>query len=364
MKILFIGDLNTYGRAFQRYRALLDLGYEVTGLSFMPFGFYPGITGDLVCFETKLIKIFFNKLGYPLDSLNINLRTLELMKYFHFDLVWVEKALMLKPNTILELKKLKPGVKVAFYSEDDMYAKHNQSKYFIKCLPLYDLVFTTKSYNCNLEELPSLGAQKVVFVDKAYDKYTHRHLEITGEGKGILGADVGFVGTYERDRAEKMLFLAGKGIPIRIWGNGWNGWVNKYKNLIVENIPIYGDDYVKSICATKINLCFLRKASRDLQTDRTMEIPACGGFMLAERTSEHLRLFEEGKEADLFDINKPEELLEKVKYYLEYENERLAIAKAGRERCLKSKYSHHDRLKYMLEYFEKIVTISMDSTII
>ena len=77
-----------------------------------------------------------------------------------------------------------------------------------------------------------------------------------------------------------------------------------------------------------------------------MEIPACGAFMLAERTDEHLRLFEEGKEAAYFGSN--EELLEKVRYYLNHEDERRMIASAGRKRCLDSGYSHHERLKYML----------------
>ena len=77
-----------------------------------------------------------------------------------------------------------------------------------------------------------------------------------------------------------------------------------------------------------------------------MEIPACGAFMLAERTREHLRLFEEGKEAAYFGSN--EELLEKVHYYLNHEDERSTIASAGRQRCLDGGYSHHERLKYML----------------
>ena len=80
-----------------------------------------------------------------------------------------------------------------------------------------------------------------------------------------------------------------------------------------------------------------------------MEIPACGGFMLAERTPDHQELFEEDKEAVFFDINNPNELLEKALYYLEHEKERKAIAKAGRERCLKSGYSQHERLTWMLQ---------------
>ncbi len=158
---------------------------------------------------------------------------------------------------------------------------------------------------------------------------------------------MGLIGSYELERAESILFLAQNGIRIRIWSTRWNRYSKTHANLLMEYKPLCGYDYAKGLCATLINLCFLRKMNRDLQTDRTMEIPACGAFMLAERTEEHSRLFKEDKEAVYFNSN--EELLAKVRYYLKHEHERQAIAHAGRERYLTSGYSHHDRLRFMLE---------------
>lgn len=340
MKILFIGDLNSYARTYQRYQAMQDLGHQVIGLSTVPIPTIPGIVGD----STLYFRIRY-KLGYPPDRCGVNRKIIEMAKRGELNIVWIEKGLMIRAHTLQEVKNINSAIILAFYSEDDMYARHNQSVYFRHCLPLYDVVFTTKSYN--LQTLPQIGARRVVFVDKAYDRATHRPLIVNEEDRQRLGSDVIFIGTFEENRAESMLYLAKNGIRVRVWGYGWQKWQNRHPNLIIEGRPIYGDDYVKALCASKIALCFLRQANRDLQTARTMEIPACGVFMLAERTVEHRRLFEEDKEAVYF--NHSLELLDKVRYYLEHEEERMAIALAGRKRCLDSGYSHHDRLLFMLQ---------------
>lgn len=345
-KILVLGSI--VGQTKQRVRALRALGYEVVTLSETVENFAPGIN-----YKPSFMDRVRHKLGLPEDKLKINNKIVELCKQQQFDLLWVEKALTLKPATLKKIKQACPNMKLAWYSGDDMSARHNQSFYFRKSLPLYDVVFTTKSYNCNQNELPALGARKVVFSNKSFDQFMHAPIEVTEEDRKRLGGDVGFIGTFEHDRAEKMLFLAQNGVHVRVWGNGWGSYMNIHPNLIVENKPIYDENYRKGICATKINLCFLRKLNRDLQTDRTMEIPACGAFMLAERTNEHLQLFVEDKEAVFFDVNNPQELLEKVNYYLQHEEEREQIAKAGRERCFASDYSHEQALKNMLQELEK-----------
>lgn len=64
---------------------------------------------------------------------------------------------------------------------------------------------------------------------------------------------------------------------------------------------------------------------------------------MAERTDEHLSMFEENKEAVYF--SSKEELLEKCKYYLVHDSERKSIALAGRKRCITSGYSNEGMIR-------------------
>jgi spore maturation protein CgeB len=204
---------------------------------------------------------------------------------------------------------------------------------------------TTKTYN--VSELLGKGARRVLHAGKGYDPHIHRPIELSPSDYATYLSDVAFVGDYEEDRAKRVTSIATSGIPVRIWGTRWNRLSRLHPNLRIEGRPVYGDEYAKVLCATKINLCFLRKANRDRYTARTIEIPACGAFMLAERTKEHLKLFEEGKEAEFFETDN--EMIDKIRYYLTHADDRRRIALAGRERCLKSEYSNHHRIASVLK---------------
>ena len=92
--------------------------------------------------------------------------------------------------------------------------------------------------------------------------------------------------------------------------------------------------------------------NHDLHTSRSMEIPACGGFMMAERTVEHQKLFKEDKEAVFF--SSKEELLKKCKYYLSHDEERIKIVENGRNRCLKSGYSNIETLRRIIDEVQQM----------
>ena len=68
--------------------------------------------------------------------------------------------------------------------------------------------------------------------------------------------------------------------------------------------------------------------------------------MLAERTNDHLELFEEDKEAAYF--GSKAELVDKIKYYLLHETERKQIAQNALARCIKSEYGYTHQLRKII----------------
>jgi hypothetical protein len=290
------------------------------------------------------------KAGWGFDSSGANPALLQEVARLKPDLVWIDKGLSISPETLKQVRA--HNVQLVHYSPDDMSGQHNQTRQFRRSIPIYDLHVTTKSFN--VPERKGMGARDVLFLNNAYCPETHRPIPLTSEDRARYGGPVGFIGSFEEERAEALWFLVTNGIPVRVWGAGWQIWAKRHQHplLTVEGSGVLGDKYVMAVCSFEINLGFLRKLNRDLQTTRSVEIPACGAFLLAERTDEHQQLFEEGKEAEFFATR--EELLEKCRFYLSHPEERAKIAAAGYQRCLDSDYSYPTHVSAVLRRLEGI----------
>jgi len=344
IKILYVGENFLGSTSLQRFAALQRLGHDLDEVNFSK-------TFNKNSFKGIISRIL-QKFSYSIDFVSANDQMYKKILCEKYHILWIDKGLTIKPDLINDIKKFNRVKYVVGYYGDDMFQKFNQSIQWKQGLPLYDLIVTTKSYN--VKELLSMGAKRVEFVNNCFDVEIHRPKKISQIDKKKFGGLVGFVGAWEKERSNSISFLAEAGTQVRWWGGAWSNksFSPNIPNLIYENDALWGHDYAKAINSFDINLCFLRKINRDLQTTRSVEIPACGGFMLAERTEEHQILFEEGKEAEFFSNN--EELLDKTRFYLANPNSRKKIALAGRERCEKSGYSYESILSkiiLMLENF-------------
>jgi len=209
---------------------------------------------------------------------------------------------------------------------------HNKSFFYHYGINYYDKVFSVD--DPKYTEIETFCNKPVYYFDMRADDSIHKPMN---KDRKIFKYDVLFIGSYEKDRYNSLKYLARHGIKVDIFGNMWNKCPDyEYKNLTIHFKELIGESYALAISNSKITLGFLRKINNDSQNSRAFEIPACGGFMLMERTNTLLRLFQEGSEAEFFDTDM--ELLKKINFYLNESLLREVVASNGRDRVVSSGY--------------------------
>ena len=341
MRVLLVSvDKFYYVGAFFR-RALEELGYEY---AFVDEGkFLEPLKRSL------LHKIAYRLLGRrPLTFWAFNKELLQKVQEFHPDVVLVTKGAHISPRTLGMIKK-KTGAFLVNYATDDPFNPRVSTRDLVKGIPLYDLYVCTK--RAIMEDVKRVGCQNVVFVRFGYEPTLHfPEKPATPEEIERFSSDVVFIGNADRDRVPYFEALARiPGLKLHLYGGYWDRHplLRRYHQGFA-----LGRDYRLALGGAKIAICLVRRANRDGHCMRTFEIPACGAFMLAERTEEHLELFAEGREAAYF--GSPEELVDKVRYYLQHEEERQRIAEAGHRRVMRGKHTYQNRLEEILKCIQKI----------
>ena len=167
--------------------------------------------------------------------------------------------------------------------------------------------------------------------------------------------DVSFVGSYHPYRAWFLRKLHKAGIDVYACGYGWpNGrlgfedMVNVFNqsriNLNLSNNDCWDLRYILSpMKPFRDNLRVLKSIFRtfvhpDAKTQemvkaRNFEINACGGFQLSCYVKGLEQMYSIGEEIAIF--TSPDDLVEKIFYYLKHNDEREAIARRGHERTLR-----------------------------
>jgi spore maturation protein CgeB len=339
LRVLFITSLTPNQFGVYRLGALRRLGLAHVAVLDRNHYSAPGILGKLQ---------FRLQMGPGVLRFNHDLLTTAQREQVQIAIF--DKALQLRPKTLRRL--CESGVFCIDFVIDNPFGPRNDPgwRLYRRTIPGFDL--TGVQRDVNLVDYRNAGAREVVRIQTSFEPtihYSPQFPEPIGWSDAQRDRNVSFIGTPYDNRGDFLVRLWRAGVPIDISGSRphWQAALPADAFDATFRIgELIGDAYREAIWRSRINLAFVTHSNSDQVAQKAFEITACGGFLLAERTAEHLALFREDEEAVFF--SDFEECRGKIARYLNDEAARSAIAAAGQRRAYSSGYDNDSVLRRLL----------------
>jgi len=236
------------------------------------------------------------------------------------------------------------GGLVVNYLTDDPWNPIHRRRSFLRNLPLYDHIFSTKK--ALRRRLENAGTPSTSWLPFAYDPMLHQAVQKTLNTNNPV---VVFVGTGAEERLPWLAALEDlPGVVRRIHGNNWEGFDTPGWE---KQSAVTGEGYCSVIQNADIVLGLLRKANRDRSTDRSYEIGAIGGCGLYQDSREHRELLPKYPNEGFFKT--PKQLQERVQHLMAHPSLRDQLRKLGSEAMRKPGNTYAARLQTMLQWSEQ-----------
>ena len=141
----------------------------------------------------------------------------------------------------------------------------------------------------------------------------------------------------------EIISMIGEVFPLNLFTNDPN-----FRSSGVNNRGLidYYDDMPLVFKTSDINLNITLRSIQKGIPLRSMDILGCEGFLLTNYQEDYLRFFSPGEEFVYYESRR--DLMEKIRYYLEHEDERKEIARKGYKRVL-SYHTYEQRLEEILD---------------
>ncbi len=342
-RILIYGEAWRGGMPHSVLLALTRLGYNVVIFEYEKY----------LSVSKFIINKLFNKFGYLLDQFylkkrcaEINTKFIQQVEDFLPNLIIVMKGLHVLPESLEKIKKL--GIPVVNWHSDDFFNPLYTMPYSKEAFALYDIHFSPRPHL--FDEYKKLGAKNVAHLEIGFDPTVFYPIRLV---PGNCIYDVSFVGSWSKNRERLIKRLCQ--FKVTVYGSGWDratslrGMPNTslmYKCVCLE-------DFSRVVGISKICLNILTIENKDQINLRNFEIPACGGFQLCDRSLRLTEIFKEGEEIALYEDE--EELVDKIRYYLQHENERIKIAQNGYKAVIARGHTYDARCKQLISVVESVL---------
>jgi spore maturation protein CgeB len=320
-----------------------------------------GLSLDYYYFEEPLKKMGYNVVTYDFMGIckekgkdKMNALLLDLVQNENPDMVFVVPYTDQFIPSIFDVISKKTTSIIYFF--DDVW-RVKYSGYWSK-----HFTFATTSDINGIKKWKSLGCNNFI-----YSPFGCNHRVFRKKNREFI-YDVSFVGGYHPYRAWIIQRLNEAGINAQAFGYGWpKGRLdfeemvevfNQSKiNLNLSNNDTFQLKYFFSPIngfKKRIKLIFnalhnsLKKdlKSKEMVKARHFEVCASGGFQLSYNVDGLETFFRIGEEIAIYES--VEDLIDKVKYYLHNETERISIAEKGFERAIND-HTMDKRLKKLIE---------------
>jgi spore maturation protein CgeB len=283
--------------------------------------------------------------GRPLSGYQqLNRALAEQAAAFSPDMILIGKGRWFTPEALDAARKVS-GATLVNWATDDPFNRADNSRELVKSIPRYDLYVCTKKEIMN--DVRRAGCANVAYLRFGYKPEVHfPQPPATDEERERFACDVMFVGGCDAHRTAyfESLMRAMPELKLRLYGIYWER--ARALRAYARGVAV-ARDYRLAVGGATIAVNLVRHTNRDDHVMRTFEIPACGGFMLTERSSTHEELFDEDREAAFF--GSPDEFVAKVRSYLPREDDRLRIAAAGHRKITQGRHTYADRLEEIIE---------------
>ena len=293
---------------------------------------------------TELAGRIFRYRRHPVNREAFNRALVTTAQAFQPQIIIIVMGFHIAAETLKALKSLTAPV-IVNYATDDPFNFRLSNSDVTASIPLYDVYACTK--RAIMDDVSRAGCQGVHYVPFGYKPSLHfPERPGTAEETSRFESDVAFIGEADADRMPffQRLLEAIPDINLALYGGMWDRHpaTRRYARGVVR-----GRDFRLALGGTKVAVNLVRRGNRDDHVMRTFEAPACGAFVLNERTPEHLMILPEGEAAGYF--SSESDFAEKTRYFLLNEQERERIRRVGYEVVTGGRNTYIDRLRQILE---------------
>ena len=264
-----------------------------------------------------------------------------------YDMVFFHKTNEVPPGFLKEVRERTGGKLYCFYPDHPYHVNGvNANSFTVGVVAATDCYFIWGRFIA--PALSRAGARRVEHLPFGWDPDLHYPPALSPTERERYRSQVAFVGSHSEERAAWFSCLLDH--DVGLWGPGWGRATRRDARFAkaVRGPARVGREFAKVYAAADIGVNLIQVYGNG-HNMRTFEAPACGGFVMSNRTEELVRMFREGEEIVCFST--PEELREKVAYYLERPAERARIARNSWERIQGDTYL--ERARRILAVFEE-----------